>query len=92
MALCNSTGREVSYEWSHRRISSTDSEFRDTLKSPSRTLAVKGLRHKVLSKPYILHMDTPLSYGQVSLSNDTYSVSLSYSTLLIRTPLKRMQT
>ena len=28
------------------RISSTDSEFRDTLKSPSRTLAVKGLRHK----------------------------------------------
>lgn len=37
-------------------------------------------------------MDTPLYYGQVSLSNDTYSVSLSYFTLLIRTPVKRMQT
>ena len=43
------------------RISSTDSEFRDTLKSPPRTLAVKGLRHKGTKQA--LH----LAYGHPSL-------------------------
>lgn len=43
------------------RILSTDSEVRDTLKSPSRTLAVKGLRHKGTKQA--LH----LTYGHPTL-------------------------
>ena len=46
MASCESTGRELSYEWSHHRISSIDSKVRVTLQNPSNTLAVKGLRLK----------------------------------------------
>ena len=46
IASCESTGREVSFEWSHHRISSTNSKVRVT--SPNsfmkNSLAVKGLR------------------------------------------------
>ena len=31
MVLCKSTAKEVSFEWSHHRISSTDSKVRTTL-------------------------------------------------------------
>ena len=31
MAPCKSTAEEVSFEWSHHRISSTDSKVRTTL-------------------------------------------------------------
>ena len=31
MVPCKSTGKEVSFEWSHHRISSTDSKVRTTL-------------------------------------------------------------
>ena len=34
MASCESTGRELSFEWSHHRISSTDSKVRVTLQNP----------------------------------------------------------
>ena len=34
IASCESTGRELSFEWSHRRISSTDSNVRVTLQNP----------------------------------------------------------
>jgi len=37
-----STALEVSFEWSHHRISSTDSEVRITLMSPELTLGVKA--------------------------------------------------
>ena len=33
MASCVSTGREFSFEWSHHRISSTDSKVRVTLQN-----------------------------------------------------------
>ena len=33
IAPCVSTGREVSFEWSHHRISSTDSKVRVTLQT-----------------------------------------------------------
>ena len=33
MAPCVSTGRELSFEWSHHRISSTDSKVRVTLQN-----------------------------------------------------------
>ena len=34
MASCESTGRELSSEWTHHRISSIDSEVRVTLQNP----------------------------------------------------------
>ena len=34
MASCESTGRELSSEWSHHRISSIDSKVRVTLQNP----------------------------------------------------------
>ena len=45
IASCGSTGRELSFEWSHRRISSTGSKKRleSPYNTPSNTLAVKGL-------------------------------------------------
>ena len=30
MAQCESTAKEVAFEWSHNRVSSTDSQFRTT--------------------------------------------------------------
>ena len=33
MAPCKSAGRELSFEWSHHRISSTDSKVRVTLQN-----------------------------------------------------------
>ena len=33
IASCESTGRELSFEWSHHRISSTDSKVRVTLQN-----------------------------------------------------------
>ena len=44
MASCESAGRELSFEWSHHRISSIDSNVIVTLQNPSNTLAVKGLK------------------------------------------------
>ena len=34
MASCESKGRELSFEWSHHRISSTDSKDKVTLQNP----------------------------------------------------------
>ena len=34
MASCESKGRELSFEWSHHRISSTDSKVKVTLQNP----------------------------------------------------------
>ena len=34
IAPCESTGRELSFEWSHHRISSIDSKVRVTLQNP----------------------------------------------------------
>ena len=34
MASCENTGRELSSEWSHHRISSIDSKVRVTLQNP----------------------------------------------------------
>ena len=34
MASCESTGRELSFEWSHHRILSRDSKVRVTLQNP----------------------------------------------------------
>ena len=47
IASCESTGKELSFEWSHHRISSTDSKVRVPLKSPSSMPAVKGLKHSL---------------------------------------------
>ena len=38
MVPCKSTAEEVSFEWSHHRISPTDSKVRITLQSPLLTL------------------------------------------------------
>ena len=43
IAPFESTGREVSFEWLHHRILSTDSKVRTTSRTPTFTLAVKGL-------------------------------------------------
>ena len=42
MASCESTGRELSFEWSHHRISSIDSKVRVTLQNPSNTGSERG--------------------------------------------------
>ena len=39
-----STSKEISFEWSHHRILSTDVKVRTTSQTPSSTLAVKGLK------------------------------------------------
>ena len=46
IAPYESTGRELSFEWSHHRISSADSKVRLALQNSfmKNTLAVKGLR------------------------------------------------
>ena len=46
IASCESTGRELLFEWSHHRISSTDSKVRVASQNSfmKNTLAVKGLR------------------------------------------------
>ena len=44
IAPFESTGREVSFEWSHHRILSTDSKVRTTSGTSTFTLAVKGLK------------------------------------------------
>ena len=36
MATCESTGRELSYEWSHHRISSIESKGKVTLQNPTK--------------------------------------------------------
>ena len=41
---CESTGRELSFEWSHHSISFTDSKVRVTLQTLSNTMAVRGLK------------------------------------------------
>ena len=38
-----STSKEISFEWLHHRILSTDVKVTTTLQPPSSTLAVKGL-------------------------------------------------
>ena len=45
---CESTDRELSFEWLHHRISFTDSKVRVTLQTQSNTLAVKGLMGKTV--------------------------------------------
>ena len=40
MVSCESTGRELSFEWSHHRILSIDSKVRVTLQNP-----LKGLNY-----------------------------------------------
>lgn len=47
---CESTGREVSLEWSLHRILSSDSKIRATLQNSLFTLAVKGLNHVQMGK------------------------------------------
>ena len=47
MASCGSRGRELSFEWSHHRISSIDSKVSVTLQNPikhSGSEKVKGIR------------------------------------------------
>ena len=43
IAPFESTGREVSFEWSHHRILSTDSKLELPKGTPTFTLVVKGL-------------------------------------------------
>ena len=43
MIRCKSTGKEVSFDWSYHRISSTDSKVRTTLHVSIFTLGVKEL-------------------------------------------------
>ena len=45
MVPCKSTAKEVSFEWSHHRISSTDSKVRTTLGvTKTKTLENEDLR------------------------------------------------
>ena len=43
MAPCESTGRELSFEWSHHRISSTDSKVRVALQNPIKYSGSEGV-------------------------------------------------
>ena len=43
MASCESTGRELSFEWSHHRNSSTDSKVRDTLQNSIKYSGSEGV-------------------------------------------------
>ena len=49
LAPCVSMGREVSFEWSLHRVSSTDSNLELPYKTPLFTLAVKGLNSTVVN-------------------------------------------
>ena len=44
IAPCVSTGREVSFEWSHHRISSADSKVRVTLQNSIRYSGSEGVK------------------------------------------------
>ena len=46
IALCVSTGRELSFEWSHHRISSTDSNVRVTLQTSIKYYGSERINYK----------------------------------------------
>ena len=55
MVPCKSAAGEVSFEWSHHRISSTDSKVRTTLYVSIVTLGEKGLLINETFSAVLLH-------------------------------------
>ena len=49
MASCESTGRELSFEWSHHTISSADSKVRVALQNPIKYSGSEGVKTVTLS-------------------------------------------
>ena len=49
---CESTGREVSFEWSHHRISSTDSKVRVTLQNSIKHSGSERVKNVLARVPY----------------------------------------
>ena len=70
IASCESTGRELSFEWSHHRISSTDSKARVTLQNSIKhpgservnDIAVKPIINQ--RQKYTLPQRAPLTFCQ----------------------------
>ena len=58
MASCESTGRELSFEWSHHRISSIDSKVRVTLHNPLKHSSSEGVNSGDL---FYIYSINPLS-------------------------------
>ena len=52
IASCESTGRELSFEWSHHRISSTDSKVRVTLQNSIKHSGSERVKPQSVSNPY----------------------------------------
>ena len=52
IAPCVSTGRELSFEWSHHRISSTDSKVRVTLQNSIKHSGSERVKPQSVSNPY----------------------------------------
>ena len=46
MASCESTGRELSFEWSHHRISSIESKVKVTLQNPIKQCGSERVKTK----------------------------------------------
>ena len=44
MASCESIGRELSFEWSHHRISSIESKVKVTLQNPIKQSGSEGVK------------------------------------------------
>ena len=62
IASCESTGRELSFEWSHHRISSTDSKVRVTLQNSIKHSGSERVKRSLLNK-------TNYSYNHPHLCN-----------------------
>ena len=78
IALCESTGRELSFEWSHHRISSTDSKVRVTLQNSIKHSGSERVKYRVNSpnghsRSGQLYLRPP-SQNPILLNSETNSV------------------
>ena len=60
-----STSKEISFEWWHHRILSTEVKLRTTSQTPSSTLAVKGLKRTLSMAPLVSGFDSTEDHFQL---------------------------
>ena len=57
--------KEISFEWWHHRILSTEVKVRTTSQTPSSTLAVKGLKRTLSMTPLVSGFDSTEDHFQL---------------------------
>ena len=57
--------KEISFEWWHHRILSTEVKVRTTSQTPSSTLAVKGLKRTLSMAPLVSGFDSTEDHFQL---------------------------